>query len=178
MLFFPGVGCEKHHPDVLQRIPTARVLMVAWVSVTMQLGDSSDFLFLWAVIKTAGRITPRQPPKTYMSSKKGLFSVGNTSSNPWFSRDMLVFRGVYQGLYATCSLLSDICQLCQEFSMCRIMSRILLLHGNPHQSTSIGRLPVELFIVKIQGTFSFQMKNLKSTTQIANFSRHSMGVMV
>ena len=26
--------------------------------------------------------------------KKGLFSVGNTSSNHWFSGDMLVFRGI------------------------------------------------------------------------------------
>ena len=34
------------------------------------------------------------PPKTNMSPKKGPFSIGNTSSNHWFSGDMLVFRGV------------------------------------------------------------------------------------
>ena len=32
--------------------------------------------------------------KTNMSPKKGLFPLGNTPSNHWFSGDMIVFRGV------------------------------------------------------------------------------------
>ena len=34
------------------------------------------------------------PPKTNMSPKKGAISIGNTSSNQWFSGDMLIFQGV------------------------------------------------------------------------------------
>ena len=34
------------------------------------------------------------PPKTNMSLQKRTISVGNTSSNHWFSGDMLVFTGV------------------------------------------------------------------------------------
>ena len=37
---------------------------------------------------------PATPPKTNMSPQKGTISIGNTSSNHWFSGDMFVFRGV------------------------------------------------------------------------------------
>ena len=40
------------------------------------------------------RIASTTPLKTNMSPKNGTISIGNTSSNHWFSGDMLVFRGV------------------------------------------------------------------------------------
>ena len=42
--------------------------------------------------KISQAFTGNTPPKTNMSTKAGLFqSIGNTSSNHWFSGDMLVF---------------------------------------------------------------------------------------
>ena len=46
------------------------------------------------------------PLKTNMSLQKGTILVGNTSSNHWFSRDMLVFRGVSEYLIFACQFRS------------------------------------------------------------------------
>ena len=43
----------------------------------------------WNLYKNYGKL------KTKMSAKKGTIWIGNTSSNHWFSGDMLVFGGVH-----------------------------------------------------------------------------------
>ena len=63
-----------------------RSVVVRWLNV-----DVGRILMNHEAYPYARQYTPR---KTTMSSKKGTISIGNTSSNHWFSGDLLVFRGV------------------------------------------------------------------------------------